>query len=93
MATIGTFKKTGDDYQREIVTLAVQAKNVRIILDTNRSNDQAPSHRVFVGRVDYAESGIMRSGVAGAGQFSGFRRGSAVRQGRHKGHQLGRPDS
>ena len=31
MATIGTFKKTNDEYTGEIVTLTVQAKKVRII--------------------------------------------------------------
>ncbi|WP_203566045.1 DUF736 family protein [Aurantimonas aggregata] len=63
MATIGTFKKSGNDYTGEIVTLSVQAKNVRIVPDATRSGDNAPSHRVMVGRVDYAESGIMRSAV------------------------------
>ncbi|AEQ53599.1 Protein of unknown function [Pelagibacterium halotolerans] len=61
MATIGTFKKTGNEFVGEIVTLNVQAKNVRIVPEEGSSNDNAPSHRVFVGRVDYAESGIMRS--------------------------------
>ncbi|TBR29185.1 MAG: DUF736 domain-containing protein, partial [Reyranella sp.] len=32
MATIGTFKKTGsNEFTGEIVTLSVQAKNVRIV--------------------------------------------------------------
>ncbi|SKA24987.1 hypothetical protein SAMN05428963_109164, partial [Consotaella salsifontis] len=32
MATIGTFKKTGDnEFTGAIVTLSVQAKNVRIV--------------------------------------------------------------
>jgi len=61
MATIGSFKKVGNDYQGEIVTLSLQAKGVRIVAETNPSKDKAPSHRVFVGRADYAESGIMRS--------------------------------
>ncbi len=29
MATIGTFKKTGNEYVGEIITLNVQAQNVR----------------------------------------------------------------
>ena len=61
MATIGTFKKTGNEFSGQIVTLSVQAKNVRIVPEANRSGENAPSHRVFVGRVDYAERGIMRS--------------------------------
>lgn len=55
MATIGTFKKTGNnEFTGEIVTLSVQAKNVRIVPETSRSGENAPSHRVYVGRVDYA---------------------------------------
>ena len=63
MATIGTFKKSGNEFLGEIVTFSVQAKNVRIVPETNRSGENAPSHRVFVGRADYAVRGIMRSGV------------------------------
>ncbi|AUC99456.1 hypothetical protein CWS35_08380 [Bradyrhizobium sp. SK17] len=37
-----------------MVTLSVQAKNVRIVPEETRSNDNAPSHRVFVGKADYA---------------------------------------
>ncbi len=54
MANIGSFKKSGTEYQGEIVTLSVQAKNVRIVPETTRSNDNAPSHRIYVGRADYA---------------------------------------
>jgi uncharacterized protein (DUF736 family) len=43
--------------------LVLKAKGVRIVAETNPSNDKAPSHRVFVGRADYAERGVMRSGV------------------------------
>ncbi len=53
MATIGTFKKSGDEYTGEIVTLSVQAKGVRIVPEDNpSSNENAPSHRVFVGRAE-----------------------------------------
>lgn len=52
MATIGTFKKSGNEYTGDIVTLSVQAKGVRIVPDTNRSGDNAPSHRVYVGRAE-----------------------------------------
>ena len=55
MATIGTFKKVGNDFQGEIITLSLQAKGVRIVAESNPANDKAPSHRVFVGRADYAE--------------------------------------
>jgi uncharacterized protein (DUF736 family) len=55
MATIGTFKKSGTELQGEIVTLSVQTKNVRIVPEPNRASENAPSHRIFVGRADYAE--------------------------------------
>ena len=52
MATIGTFKKTAsNEYTGDIVTLSVQAKNVRIVPETS-DNENAPSHRVFVGRAE-----------------------------------------
>ena len=53
MATIGTFKKNGsNEFSGEIVTLSVQAKGVRIVLEANRANENAPSHRVMVGRAE-----------------------------------------
>lgn len=61
MATIGTFKKTGNDYTGEIVTLSVQAKGVRIVPEANRTNDNAPSHRVFVGRAEIGAAWDKRS--------------------------------
>jgi uncharacterized protein (DUF736 family) len=61
MANIGSFKKVNSEYQGEIVTLSVQAKGVRMVPETNPANENAPSHRIYVGRADYAEFGIMRS--------------------------------
>ncbi|MBY6243431.1 DUF736 domain-containing protein [Methylosinus sp. Sm6] len=62
MATIGTFKKTGNnEFTGEIITLSVQAKNVRIVPETSRSGDNAPSHRVFVGRVEIGAAWSKRS--------------------------------
>jgi uncharacterized protein (DUF736 family) len=64
MATIGSFKKVGDEFHGEIITLSLQTKGVRIVPEQDRSsNENAPSHRIFVGRADYAERGVMRSGV------------------------------
>jgi len=54
MANIGSFKKSGNEFQGEIVTLSLQTKNVRIVPEKTRGNDNAPSHRVYVGRADYA---------------------------------------
>ncbi|WP_234729393.1 DUF736 domain-containing protein [Acidocella facilis] len=47
MANIGNFKKSGNELQGEIMTLSIQAKGVRIVSEANRSNDKAPSHRVY----------------------------------------------
>ena len=61
MATIGTFKKVGSEIQGEIVTLSVQTKNVRIVPEANRTNDNAPSHRIFVGRAEIGAGWTKRS--------------------------------
>ena len=53
MATIGTFKKSGNnEFTGEIVTLSVQTKGVRIVPETRATGENAPSHRVFVGRAE-----------------------------------------
>jgi uncharacterized protein (DUF736 family) len=61
MANIGTFKKSGHELQGEIVTLSLQAKGVRIVPETNRPSDNAPSHRVYVGRVEIGAAWSKRS--------------------------------
>jgi uncharacterized protein (DUF736 family) len=61
MATIGTFKKSGNEFTGQIVTLSVQAKNVRIVPETTRSGDNSPSHRVYVGRVEIGAAWAKRS--------------------------------
>lgn len=61
MATIGTFKKSGSEYTGDIVTLGVQAKGVRIVPDTNGKGDNAPSHRVFVGKAEIGAAWSKRS--------------------------------
>ena len=52
MATIGTFKKNGTEFNGEIVTLSVQTKGGRIVPEASPANDIAPSHRIFVGRAE-----------------------------------------
>ncbi len=53
MALIGTFKKTANnEFNGEITTLTIQAKNVRIVPESNRSGDNTPSHRVQFRRVE-----------------------------------------
>jgi len=62
MATIGTFKKTGtNEFTGEIVTLSVQARNVRIVPDTRSTGENAPSHRVYIGRVEVGAAWSKRS--------------------------------
>jgi uncharacterized protein (DUF736 family) len=61
MASIGSFKKVGGEFQGEIVTLSVQTRNVRIVPKTNRANDNAPSHRVYVGRAEIGAAWTKRS--------------------------------
>jgi uncharacterized protein (DUF736 family) len=62
MATIGTFKKTAsNEFSGEIVTLSVQAKNVRIVPDQRATGENAPSHRVLVGRVEIGAAWSKRS--------------------------------
>ena len=61
MASIGTFKKSGHEFQGEIVTLSVQTKGVRIVPETNRASENAPSHRVYVGRAEIGAAWAKRS--------------------------------
>ena len=61
LANIGSFKKSGSEFQGEIVTLSVQTKNVRIVPETNRTTDNAPSHRVYVGRAEIGAAWSKRS--------------------------------
>ncbi|UPJ48470.1 DUF736 domain-containing protein [Bradyrhizobium sp. 200] len=61
MANIGSFKKVGNDFQGEIITLNLN-KAVRIVAEQNRSsNENAPSHRVFVGRAEIGAAWSKRS--------------------------------
>ena len=61
MANIGTFTKTEQGFIGEIVTLSFQAKNVRMVPETNGTNENAPSHRVYVGRAEIGAAWSKRS--------------------------------
>jgi len=39
MANIGSFKKSGTEFQGEIVTLSLQTKGVRIVPETDQTSD------------------------------------------------------
>jgi uncharacterized protein (DUF736 family) len=61
MANIGSFKKVGNEFQGEIVTLSVQTKGVRIVPEASRGADNAPSHQVYVGRAEIGAAWSKRS--------------------------------
>ena len=61
MATIGTFKKSGNEFTGEIVTLSLQTRNVRIVPDIKANGENAPSHRVYVGRAEIGAAWSKRS--------------------------------
>ena len=52
MSVIGTFKKVGSDLVGEIFTLNVQQKDVRIVKEEQPASEDAPTHRIFVGRAE-----------------------------------------
>ena len=52
MANIGNFTKSTNGFKGEIITMSVQQKNVRIVAETEQVSENAPSHRVFVGRAE-----------------------------------------
>jgi uncharacterized protein (DUF736 family) len=61
MATIGTFRKAGDEYVGEIVTLSVQARGVRIVPQEARGGERSPTHLVLVGRAEIGAAWSKRS--------------------------------
>ena len=61
MASFGSFKKSGAEYHGEIVTLSLQTKGVRIVPEDTRTNDNAPSHRVYAGRAEIGAAWSKRS--------------------------------
>jgi uncharacterized protein (DUF736 family) len=61
MATIGTFKKSGNELVGELFTLSIQAKGVRIVPETSRTGENAPSHRILIGRIEVGACWSTRS--------------------------------
>ena len=61
MANIGSFKKVGTELHGSIVTLSVQAKGVRIVPEDNQANENAPTHRIFVGLAEIGAAWAKRS--------------------------------
>ncbi|MGY4567065.1 uncharacterized protein (DUF736 family) [Bradyrhizobium sp. USDA 3256] len=62
MATIGNFTVNGNGFVGTVKTLALGTVKAKIVA-ADRTSDKAPDYRIFAGTIDYAESGIMRSGV------------------------------
>ena len=62
MASIGSFTTSGNNgFNGEIVTLSVQARNVRIVPETRPASENAPSHRVYSGRAEIGAAWSKRS--------------------------------
>ena len=63
MANIGSFKRIEDGtISGEIRTLKFKTQ-ARFVAVEDKASEQSPDFRIFApGKVDYAESGIMRSG-------------------------------
>jgi len=57
----GTFKKSGNEFQGEIVTLRLQSKGLRIVPENSLVSDNAPSQRVYVDRVEVGAAWSRRS--------------------------------
>ncbi|BCM87666.1 DUF736 domain-containing protein [Methylobacterium indicum] len=52
MATIGTFTLTQNGFTGDITTLTIQAKKVTIVAETERSQENAPTHRVYLNKAE-----------------------------------------
>lgn len=61
MATIGSFKRSGDEFQGEVITLSVQSRGVRIVPESGKGSENAPSHRIFAGRAEIGAAWAKRS--------------------------------
>ncbi len=51
MSKIGSFKKVAGEYRGQIITLALQAKSVRIV-EQAATSEHAPTHRVYAGEAE-----------------------------------------
>jgi len=52
MSVIGKFQSTNGEIVGEIYTLDVQLQNVRIVREEGTASEDAPTHRIFVGRAE-----------------------------------------
>ena len=61
MATIGTFKKTGNAYTRALGTLRLPGTGGRTLTALRATGENAPSHRILVGRAEIGAAWSKRS--------------------------------
>ena len=52
MSVIGKFQSTGAELVGEIYTIHVQLANVRVVPEDSPANEDAPTHRIYVGRAE-----------------------------------------
>ncbi|RVU18484.1 DUF736 domain-containing protein [Methylobacterium oryzihabitans] len=52
MATIGTFTQTQTGFSGDIATLTIQARKIAIVAETERSGENAPTHRIYLGKAE-----------------------------------------
>ena len=61
MATIGTFTQTQNGFTGDIATLTIQAKKVAIQAETERTAENAPTHRIYLGKIEIGAGWAKRS--------------------------------
>lgn len=61
MATIGTFTQTQNGFTGDIATLTIQARKVTIVAETERSGENAPTHRIYLGKAEIGAGWAKRS--------------------------------
>jgi uncharacterized protein (DUF736 family) len=49
---IGSFKKVGEGYEGEIVTLTQKIRGIRFVPEANRAGDNVPNFRVQIGKLE-----------------------------------------
>jgi uncharacterized protein (DUF736 family) len=49
---IGSFKKVGEGYEGEIVTLTQKIRGIRFVPEANRASDNVPNFRVQIGKLE-----------------------------------------
>ncbi len=61
MAVIGKFQQNLNEIVGEIFTLGLQVQNVRIVREPDNSSEDAPTHRVLVGKAEIGAAWTRKS--------------------------------